>query len=624
MMFRGFLRYRYVNNKNELVRFLFSVLVVWGIITLTITRTIAEDNMIYAIGQLRSYSSEYFIGNVYYREGVISPRFISDFLFGLLLKMNGENWQAAVLLVVYFSAAVQSVAIANFGKRLFKEHMIMFSAVFAFAIICLDNNLAGFSLLALASSSIGLSLALAFWAISYVVGGQKDFRKAWILAAVSIVFHIHEGVYCSAIIFLILIAECIRTRKILFRENWTFLIAFAMLLLVMIPNMMTDSMELTNEEFVYIYSYYRHPHHLVPSTWGVQNIFNAACVILCFFAISCMVCFFLKRDYFRNQLTKCILLMSAWSIALLGMYVFTEKIPLAFVSTMFISKFFKYVFLLALVWLLYAAFLLWDNGNALSSSLIMIFAFLFRKIGIGQIVATIVLMAVIILEEHGKMHITLSKRMWIVVNITVGILICLIRQGPVNYLVDLFIITVFGIILITRLLYKNKNKGRTVIVALFCIVLMFVPFYGRLFILDSNGLTLLSSEDIMCNTMGEELYNLAVAFGSDTDADATFLANPRLSDTGWFQLVSRRNCFVSEKIIPSVKCSVGEWYDRMNRLNNWFSIDPECFVQLMKEKQIDYILVNNEYSSKMDECDDLLLYKIGSEGHFKIYKLIME
>lgn len=52
----------------------------------------------------------------------------------------------------------------------------------------------------------------------------------------------------------------------------------------------------------------------------------------------------------KRYLLEAGLLSGYWTGMIIIMYIFTEKFPLAFVSTMFISKSFKFVSLAALIW----------------------------------------------------------------------------------------------------------------------------------------------------------------------------------------------------------------------------------------------------------------------------------
>lgn len=108
----------------------------------------------------------------------ISPRFLIDGLFALIMKCNGGNWAAAALLWIYFGAGVQAAAIANISHRISDKYQIACSAILTCLIAYSGNELAGFGLIGVASVSIGTALGFAFLAISFVIGDEKQYHLA--------------------------------------------------------------------------------------------------------------------------------------------------------------------------------------------------------------------------------------------------------------------------------------------------------------------------------------------------------------------------------------------------------------------------------------------------------------
>lgn len=135
--------------------------------------------------------------------------------------------------------------------------------------------------------------------------------------------------------------------------------------------MLTDKMDISNADFVYIYSTFRHPHHLVPSSWGVDEIYKTIWIDIGLFLL-CITEKRLSKDNDRNRyLITGILLVAAWILAVGIAFVFTEIKPIAAVSTLFFSKSFKYVLLVALVWVISSSFKFRERGRLLSSYLLI-------------------------------------------------------------------------------------------------------------------------------------------------------------------------------------------------------------------------------------------------------------
>ena len=164
------------------IEFIISCIVAWTILLITISGALGSDNLIYAIGEKRAFNESLFHNNVYLGEGVISPRYIIDFVFKIIMKINGGNWAGAALVWIYSGAAIQAWAIANISRKISEERQIAVAAIFSTLILYCDNYLAGFSLVGLASTSIGTALAFSFLSISFIIGENRNYKIAWLLA----------------------------------------------------------------------------------------------------------------------------------------------------------------------------------------------------------------------------------------------------------------------------------------------------------------------------------------------------------------------------------------------------------------------------------------------------------
>ena len=295
--------------------FFVSFCVAWTLLLMFISRTLDSDNLIYAIGEIHTYNPNVFNGNMYMGAGVITPRYIVDEIFNLLMHINGGDWAGASLIWIYFGAFVQALGIANIAHRIRREYEAVISAILTCMIGFCGNYLTGFKLISLESVSIGVALAFSFLSISFLVGDNRNYPFAWIFASCSIICHIHEGIYCCAVIFIFALADSIIQKRLLWKENkWILAVAFSLLLIVG-PSMLTDKMDISNADFVYIYSTFRHPHHLVPSSWGVDEIYKTIWIDIGLFLL-CITEKRLSKDNDRNRyLITGILLVAAWILA---------------------------------------------------------------------------------------------------------------------------------------------------------------------------------------------------------------------------------------------------------------------------------------------------------------------
>lgn len=192
------------NNAGLVISFI----VAWTILLLFLSKGQFGNNMIYALGQKRSFDSELFHNNVYMGEGVISPRSIVDAVFRVFMLINGGNWAGAALVWMYFGAFIQSLGIALISKKINDKYQIACSAILTALIAYCGNNLAGFSLIELATTGMGVALAFSVLSVSFIIGDSRNYPLAWAFAVCAMICHIHEGIYCCAVIFIAAAADC--------------------------------------------------------------------------------------------------------------------------------------------------------------------------------------------------------------------------------------------------------------------------------------------------------------------------------------------------------------------------------------------------------------------------------
>jgi len=600
-------------------------IVAWTLLLLAISKSIDGNNLIYAIGQIHTYNNNIFDNNVYMGEGVISPRFIMDIVFSFIMKLNGGNWAAAALLWVYFGAVIQAIAIANISYRISEKYQVICSALFTCLLAYFENNLAGFRPIGVASTSNGLALAFSFLAISFVVGKNKRYNWAWIFAGCAAICHIHEGIYCCAVIFIIALVDCILKKKVLIKENAFVLVAIAALALVVLPSLFTDKMDISNEAFVNIYSIFRHPHHLVPTSWGIGSILKSGWINIFIFLLSLETFMCLKRDNLRNAFLEALLFEAAWLLALAGTYVFTEKIPVAFVSTMFLTKLFKYVVIISLIMYLKAFFAVRDEKLYFSSYLMILFAFSTSISDIKQIIIFFIITAFVILAEQ---HID-TKKIFASDNIVMGFdILCFalvmtlraatIRDGKA--VITVFI--VFFAIAAIHITYLRNRKYAYSLSIVAGLGLILLSLYGRIIYIDGGSVQVISGEKALVNSIGKDAYDLALEFKERTDVTDEFLADPDDAViSGWFQVVSERNCYVVNKVITSSKCTVDDWYERYISTTGILDKDVDEVEQIMCDSNIDYLLVKSDYFEKFDDAENLSVFSESIQGSLRIYKL---
>lgn len=605
--------------------FIVSFVVAWTLLLITLSKQFSEDNLIYAIGEISTYNPSLFRENIYMGNGVISPRYIIDFVFSALMHINGGSWADAALVWIYFGAFINSIAIANISYRVNHKNQIFFTAILSVLIIFCENFLANFRLVCLYSTSIGVALAFSFLAISFLFGEKRNYNLAWIFSALASICHIHEGMYCYVVIFLFAFVDCIIQKKVLLKENWAVFIAIFAVGLVTIPSILTDSMNISNSEFVQIYSNFRHPHHLVPSAWGLTAIFKTLWIDIFLFLLSLAAIVITNSAKIKFCLYESIALICAWIAAFCFMYLFTEVKPIAFVSTMFISKSFKYVLLIALIFIVKSAFELRERGDFVSSYLFIFFAFLAASFKLQEIFLLVVIIyLVLIIEDYfnliGK-HFVIAKAVPFI-DIAFFVLLLCIKHSSIGAKNGFVIVLVFFAISAISFAATKKIKGYKPLCALACICMVSLSLLGRIVIRDNGSLILINGERALRASMGNDLYEIAENFNTKTDSSVEFLGDPdKESVSGWFQVVSERNCYVINKVIPSSKSTVAEWYRRYMQTTSFDEKNSDELKQIMTDENIKYILVEPNNYEKLEESADFTMFLISPSDLYRIYEI---
>lgn len=605
--------------------YIVSFIIAWTILALHMSAYIDEDNLIYAIGEIHTYDASLFSNNVYLGgAGSVSPRFLIDHLFASIMRLNGGSWADCVLMWIYFGMTVQAAAIANISYRISEKYQNICSAIFTCMLTWFGNNLAGFRPIAVGSTSLGPALAIALLAISFIVGKNKNYNLAWVLAGCATICHIHEGIYCCAVIFAVAAADCIFRKRLLLKENRCILIAICAAMLVVLPNMLTDKMDISNDEFVYIYSVFRHPHHLVPTAWG-DAILKSGWINIFAFLLSLELLFFLNKDEIKRYALETFFLEVIWLGALLFAYVFTEKIPLAFISTLFLPKVFKYVVIVALI-LLLKAFIVARNGKLyLSGYLLLLFAWMTAIMDLKQIVLLFLFTAITIMIEFDRdiMGNLVSSKAFLVIDMGFFALFLSLRLLTGDKEKTLAVIAAYLTVLIIYAAgLKTESLGGRILGTAACICLILFSVRGRIIFYDHGSLEVISGERVLKNTMGDEAFELAAEFREKTGKSEEFMADPNDTNlSGWFQVVSERNCYVVKKAVPSSKNMIDDWYERYVQTDSIFEKEPSDIVQIMNDSNIDYILVKRDYFEKFDYVQDFIVFLEGSQDSLRIYRL---
>lgn len=544
-----------------------------------------------------------------------------------MMRWNGGSWADAVLLWLYFGVGVQAAAFANIAYRISKKHQIVCTALFTCMAAYLQNDLAGFQIIAVSSASLGPALGFAFLAISFLVGTRKNYNLSWVFAGCAAICHIHEGIYCCVVIFIVAVTDSIMKKRVLVRENIGILVAAAAMLLVILPNMITDKMDISNDLFVFIYSLFRHPHHLVPTSWGFDTIVKSGWINILLFALSLEVSFCLKQKDMRRYLIEMALLTAAWFGALACACLFTERIAVAFISTLFLSKMFKYVVIVAMIFLLKAFVETRICELYFSGYLLLFFVFMTSVLNLRLIAMLYLFSAAMIMVETGGNILTsrFSPKMILPIDAAFFCFLLSVRMSFSNkqQIIAVILIYMAAVIIWFAGLRCRKAVGAISLAACCCLIVF--SFYGRIICFSEGTVKLTGGEKMLVETMGDEAYDLAAAFNKKTKKDEGYIGDPDDATlSGWFQVASERNCYVIYKAIPSSKSTIDDWYERYLRTQGIYEKEISEVEQIMIDGNADYLLVKEAYFDKFDQAENMSVFLESSRNALRIYRLNRE
>lgn len=328
------------------------------------------------------------------------------------------------------------------------------------------------------------------------------------------------------------------------------------------------------------------------------------------------------------------------------MYVFTEIKPIAFVSTMFFSKSFKYVLLIGLTWIIEASFEMRKRGRLISHYLLIYYTLSVASYDLSQIGLLAILILVICkMEERyvaSNKAIISNNIVTLVDFIFFCFIVCVKREaigigfGTILNLIfspkstlegalsggrSLIVIGSFFAISVITFALKRKFVGYKPLCMLALVWMIGLSLAGRVIIYD-DSLHIIKGEDALRYTMGDELYDLATEFKDKTNDKVEFLADPDdTTNTGWFQVVCQRNCFVVYKVIPSSKITLDDWYERYLKVGGFADRTAEEIENVMLENKIEYLMVKSDYYEKIEESQNYSRFLGTESDSFRIYKL---
>ncbi|WP_224035223.1 DUF6798 domain-containing protein [Clostridium gelidum] len=611
-------RNRYI-DKNIFIEVLMTFVTSLCILICFVSASISSDNTNYAIEQLHEYDNFLFVNNPSFSTGEFSPRFFMNFIFTIFMKALHLKWENVAVFFIYLGVVITAIGIVNTVFRLIDNKRIFYAVILTiFVAKGITSGLSGWSTFVPGTIGLGTGFAFSILAISYVLGENKRWNIAWIIIAISMLMHVHEGIWGFCALFLLWIIECIINRKIQIKDLKTIWIFVIVAAICIIPSMRTDTSALTDAKFVYIYANQRTPHHLLPSYWGKKSIIQYFLILVYPVVLYVQCLYFKNRKAIKNFIIKASLCLVAWCGALVITYVFTEIFPTSLIVTMYVTKFFKYISLLAMIWYIKILYTFIEDNKTVMALMVSAFAMVAVNAGIMAPILFVVLLSLIYYMI--KYDTKLSE--------CIGMLFIIVEINWFNNLGIQLVAVVLGIIMLLAIfqlnVIKKLNNTKKYILAIGWVIgILALSLYGKLYIINNSSISVLNPKDYLIASSTQDVYDLAELFSENTKKDDVFLADPGSESdaVGWLQVISRRSCYVLWKTTPASKGSIEEWYERYLKVKGISNFDVHKVFNLMNEEGIRYILIDSRQYEKYDESDLFEIYLEAGEDSYRIYKL---
>lgn len=579
----------------------------------------SDENIAYAIEQINFYNTSTFADNICVQGNEYSPKLIANMLTSALMRLMDTCWADIAGMFIQINYVLYGLAAANAAWRISCRNKLLWGILVVYCCHTSSMGAQGFGLWGAWVIFLGTGIAIALLGISFVIGEKKNWNAAWICAALAAFMHVHEGMWGGCTLGVLWVALRAYQRKIVWQELKCLPIFIAAMLIVALPSVLFSS-PVDNDIFVNIYAFFRTPHHLVPVVWTKKSIFI------------CLVLITLPLLYFTlDKITKRRIAINedayiCGASVLLYLFLFILEIfvtsisPNATVVSMYVTKCFKYVTFIALLYMLKYADIYMENHEYVSALLclwMVIFGQPYYKLTIVLAVLLAILRIFALERSLWKNELHVSQigncMVWVA---AFGLLLTLHQWTPV-------LLLCFGLLLATRFVYSSPALSTKAIQYMLCVgaLVVFVLFMnGKIIQINDDGIRYISGETCLVNRVGTDIYRLSKDFQSSSSINESFLANPYDVNSGRVQLISERNCYVVHKNLPTSASAVIEWYDRIKQVEGITKMNGDEIAQMMRKTGCNYVLLRPEQYAAAEGSEQLELFVKSDTAAFYMLK----
>lgn len=563
---------------------------------------IAQDNFNYGLEQIHAYDNAMFADNISVVSSAVSPRRFANRCTAWLMSIFDGDWFDAIVLIIRSNYLLYAAAIAFLVYEIVPKHRLTLAVIISGCIMAGSLPSLSFEINGADDAFLGTGIPLAIVGIVFALKKQKNWDAAWLFSVLAAFMHVHEGIWGGFMVGVIWLATSLADRTIRWKELRMVPVYIAVLLMISIPSIAQD--ESVNEvAFQQIYVFWRTPHHFLLSAWGVEKVVQASFFSLIPFILGIVQMFpYRKQPEMRRKIFLFSSMVILWW-GILGVEFFcTEVVASSLLITLYIPKCIKFIVFISYIAYIELGFEAYTRQRYLQAFFAMASLMVSRDWAVVVLVLYLVCWLGKIDERFVAPHSSYIK-----VILEYG-LVAILLVLTVNFLkLPVLVAVLCGILWMVELLDRySAARARQVfriaaavgIAGILCFSLK-----DKVFRFSGNGVEVISGEECMRDTVGDDLYNLAMDFQRQTASTVTFLADPSSGLANAVQIIARRNCYCLVKNTPSAKGAVLEWYDRIMRTENLSEYTDEKLADLMEELGLEYVLVSGDQLAAVQQSD---------------------
>lgn len=606
------------NLKNNILVFLFLLLISFSVVTLFSISHLGQDNCNYAIEEIHEFNKNIFNKNINTIESEFSPRYYANVLMAIFMRVFNSNWFEMAYRLIKINYILYGLAATIIVMKFLKKNRLI--GVFIITLCLMTSPLISisFGLNFAPDVFLGTAAPLTFLALVCVLGKEKYWLIGWGLALISTFLHIHEGFWCAFLLGIIWLATSFADKKIDFKVLVYICIYLFFLGIIVIPPLINSS-PVDENYFTQIYVYIRTPHHLLLSFIGKWKILTAT-ILLLFISMILYLDLFKYRKYKNERRTIFILCFLSVTYVLLYFlhYLSTEIYKIPFIITMYIPKSFRFFTFLGLINYIILGLKRIEKKKLLEGSMLLIIPFLsnLSKNIVNYWIILIFFIIFIILDKYKRK----MKNLKNTPDIFIYLFIFLLTFKNYSSMRQIFILLYCGILVYEFIFTHVKKKN---VLAIFILLFFSSAFYnsmkGKIYNIIEGKYQYISGIEYAQKATNLELYEIAIKFRDITSLNEGFLADPYSPHSNYFQLFSERNCYVLYKNVPSQKHLVIEWYERFLKAKVILEGDEEKLKELLEDINLKYILLSADKFKIVE--DSKYFTEVIKNRKFGIFKL---